>query len=140
MLFRSLLLSLMLLFVAAPCLAAPCGDTQNAVTTAIKERNARVKETHNTTMPDPEEDRGALSSCLDSVASIGDAFSMGVSLPSMDQIISGMCNRVNSEIQSKMNEALSEARSSIGGIGQNNPFQVSGSSSGIVSGIIGKIK
>jgi len=39
-----------------------------------------------------------------------------------------------------MNEALSEARSSIGGIGQNNPFQVSGSSSGIVSGIIGKIK
>ena len=99
-----------------------------------------MKEIHNTAMPDPEEDRGALSSCLGSVASIGDAFSLGVSLPSMEQIISGMCNRVDSEIQSKINEALSETRSSIGGIGQNNPFQVSGSSSGIVSGIIGKIK
>ena len=125
---------------AAPALAGSCSDTQSAASNAIKERNSAVRESHNTTMPDPEEDRGALSSCLDSVASIGDAFSMGVSLPSMDQIISGMCNRVNSEIQSKMNEALSEARSSIGGIGQNNPFQVSGSSSGIVSGIIGKIK
>lgn len=137
---KTLCLTLALVLCAAPALAGSCSDTQSAASNAIKERNSAVRESHNTTMPDPEEDRGALSSCLDSVASIGDAFSMGVSLPSMDQIISGMCNRVNSEIQSKMNEALSEARSSIGGIGQNNPFQVSGSSSGIVSGIIGKIK
>ena len=137
---RTLLLTLTLVFCAAPSFAGSCGDTQSAASNAIKERNSAVRESHNTTMPDPEEDRGALSSCLDSVASLGDVFSLGVSLPSMDQIISGMCNRVNSEIQSKMNEALSEARSSIGGIGQNNPFQVSGSSSGIVSGIIGKIK
>ena len=137
---KTLCLTLALVLCAAPALAGSCSDTQSAASNAIKERNSAVRESHNTTMPDPEEDRGALSSCLDSVASIGDAFSMGVSLPSMDQIISGMCNRVNSEIQSKMNEALSEARSYIGGIGQNNPFQVSGSSSGIVSGIIGKIK
>ncbi|WP_278593707.1 hypothetical protein [Bilophila wadsworthia] len=137
---RTLLLTLSLVLCAAPSFAGSCSDTQSAASNAIKERNSAVRESHNTTMPDPEEDRGALSSCLDSVSSIGDAFSLGVSLPSMDQIISGMCNRVNSEIQSKMNEALSEARSSIGGIGQNNPFQVSGSSSGIVSGIIGKIK
>ena len=137
---RTLLLTLSLVLCAAPSFAGSCSDTQSAASNAIKERNSAVRESHNTTMPDPEEDRGALSSCLDSVSSIGDAFSLGVSLPSMDQIISGMCNRVNSEIQSKMNEALSEARSSIGGIGQNNPFQVSGSSSGSVSGIIGKIK
>ena len=137
---KTLCLTLALVLCAAPALAGSCSDTQSAASNAIKERNSAVRESHNTTMPDPEEDRGALSSCLDSVSSIGDAFSLGVSLPSMDQIISGMCNRVNSEIQSKMNEALSEARSSIGGIGQNNPFQVSGSSSGIVSGVIGKIK
>ena len=137
---KTLCLTLALVLCAAPALAGSCSDTQSAASNAIKERNSAVRESHNTTMPDPEEDRGALSSCLDSVSSIGDAFSLGVSLSSMDQIISGMCNRVNSEIQSKMNEALSEARSSIGGIGQNNPFQVSGSSSGIVSGIIGKIK
>ena len=137
---KILCVTLILVLCAVPSFAGSCSDTQSAASTAIKERNAVVKEIHNTTMPDPEDDRGALSSCLDSVANLGDAFSLGVSLPSMDQIISGMCNRVNSEIQSKMNEALSETRSSVGGIGQNNPFQVSGSSSGIVSGIIGKIK
>ena len=66
---KTLLLTLMLMFIAAPCLASPCDDTQNATTGAIKERNARVKETHNTTMPDPEEDRGPLSNCLGSIAS-----------------------------------------------------------------------
>lgn len=137
---RIFFVMLFLVLSAVPVFAGSCSDTQSAASTAIKERNAAVKEIHNTAMPDPEEDRGALSSCLGSVASIGDAFSLGVSLPSMEQIISGMCNRVDSEIQSKINEALSETRSSIGGIGQNNPFQVSGSSSGIVSGIIGKIK
>ena len=137
---KTLLLSLMLLFVAAPCLAAPCGDTQNAATTAIKERNARVKETHNTTMPDPEEDRGPLSNCLGSIASIGDAFSLGVSIPSMDSIINGMCRQVDSMIQSKMNEVLSEARSSIAQIGRNNPFQVSGSGSDVAGSLIRKLK
>ena len=78
---RTLLLTLTLVFCAAPSFAGSCGDTQSAASNAIKERNSAVRESHNTTMPDPEEDRGALSSCLDSVASIGDAFSMGVSLP-----------------------------------------------------------
>ena len=137
---KALLLTLMLVLTSVPCFAASCSDTQNAATGAMKERNTRVKETHNTTMPDPEEDRGPLSNCLGSIASIGDAFSLGVTIPSMDSIINGMCRQVDSMIQTKMDEVLSEARSTINGIGQNNPFQVSGSSSGIVSGIIGKIK
>ena len=128
----------MLVLTSVPCFAASCSDTQNAATEAIKERNARVKDTHNTTMPDPEEDRGPLSNCLGSIASIGDAFSLGVSIPSMDSIINGMCRQVDSLIQSKMNEVLSEARSSVGAIGRNNPFQVSGSSD--VSGLLRKIK
>lgn len=123
---------------STPCFAASCSDTQNAASEAIKERNAKVKDTHNTTMPDPEEDRGALGNCLDSISSIGDAFSLGVSIPGMDQIVEGMCRQVNSMIQSKMNEALSEARSSVAAIGRNNPFQVSGSSD--VTGIIRKLK
>ena len=137
---KTLCLTLALVLCAAPALAGSCSDTQSAASNAIKERNSAVRESHNTTMPDPEEDRGALSSCLDSVSSIGDAFSLGVSLPSMDQIISGMCNRVNSEIQSKMNEALSEARSTVNGIGQNNPFQVSGSGSDVAGSLIRKLK
>ena len=137
---KVLLLAFMLMFVAAPCFASPCDDTQGAASKAIKERNARVKETHNTTMPDPEEDRGPLSNCLGSIASIGDAFSLGVTIPSMDSIINGMCRQVDSMIQSKMNEVLSEARSSVTAIGKNNPFQVSGSGSDVAGSLIRKLK
>ena len=137
---RSLFLTLMFVLCATPCFAGSCDDTQNAAMNAIKERNTRVKETHNTTMPDPEEDRGPLSNCLGSIASIGDAFSLGVSIPSMDSIVNGMCRQVDSMIQSKMNEVLSEARSSINGIGHNNPFQVSGSGSSVAGALIRKLK
>lgn len=137
---KTVLVMLMLVLVAVPCLASPCDDTQSAATGAIKERNARVKETHNTTMPDPEEDRGPLSNCLGSIASIGDAFSLGVTIPSMDSIVNGMCRQVDSMIQTKMNEVLSEARSSIAAIGRNNPFQVSGSGSDVAGSLIRKLK
>ena len=137
---KTLCLTLALVLCAAPALAGSCSDTQSAASNAIKERNSAVRESHNTTMPDPEEDRGALSNCLGSIASIGDAFSLGVSIPSMDSIINGMCRQVDSMIQNKMDEVLSEARSTINGIGQNNPFQVSGSGSDVAGALIRKLK
>ena len=137
---RVLLALFLLIIFAMPCYAGSCGDTQEAATTAIKERNGHVKESHNSMMPDPEEDRGPLSNCLGSIASIGDAFSLGVTIPSMDSIINGMCRQVDSMIQSKMNEVLSEARSSVAAIGRNNPFQVSGSGSDVTGSLIRKLK
>ena len=115
----------LLLAAASPSYAASCADTQNAANTALKERNVYAKGSINSTMPDPEESRGPFSNCLDSIHSIGSVFSLGVSFPSMDQIIAGMCNQVDSLIQEKMHEVMSEARSTVGGIGRNNPFQVS---------------
>ena len=58
---KTLLLTLLLVFTAVPCFAGSCSDTQSAATNAIRERNAKVKEAQNTTMPDPEEDRGPLA-------------------------------------------------------------------------------
>ena len=43
-------------------------------------------------------------------------------------------------IQSKMNEVLSEARSSVTAIGKSNPFQVSGSGSDVAGSLIRKLK
>ena len=137
---KTLCLTLALVLCAAPALAGSCSDTQSAASNAIKERNSAVRESHNTTMPDPEEDRGPLAGCLGSIASIGDAFSLGVTIPSMDSIINGMCRQVDSMIQSKMNEVLSEARSSVTAIGKNNPFQVSGSGSDVAGSLIRKLK
>ncbi|MDR2820411.1 MAG: hypothetical protein LBB60_07780 [Desulfovibrio sp.] len=137
---KTLILAVLLCLVAAPCFAGSCGDTQSAANSAIKERNGMVKDSHNTMMPDPEDTRGPLADCLGSIGSIGDAFSLGVSFPSMDQIVASMCRQVDSLIQDKMNDVLNEAKSSVPDIGGNNPFQVTGSASGISSSIIRKLK
>ena len=137
---RVLLVCFLLTLFAMPCYAGSCGDTQEAATTAIKERNGHVKESHNSMMPDPEEDRGPLSNCLSSINSIGDAFNLGVKIPSMDQIVAGMCKQVDSMIQDKMNQVLSEVRSSVPSIGQNNPFQVSGNVGDLAGSLVGKLK
>ena len=97
---------LMFLAWVVPCHAA-CPDAQSAASAAMRERNSRVLETLNTTTPDPEETRDALSTCLGSVLALGDAFSLGVTLPSMDDILNGMCRQVEGLLQSKLNEALS---------------------------------
>ena len=138
---KTIIAGIMFLFLlASPAYAASCGDTQNAASAAIKERNEYAKGSINTTMPDPEETRGPLSNCLDSIHSIGSVFTLGVSFPSLDQIISGLCNQVDSMIQQKMHEALSEVRSTVNEIGRNNPFQVSGGGVSIGTNIARKLK
>ena len=135
------LLTLMLLFsFAAPCFAGPCDDTQSAASAAINERNSRVKDSHNVLLPDPELERGPLSDCLSSINSIGDAFTLGVKLPGMDQIIAGMCNQVNSMIQQKINESLNKIHNTVSDIGKNNPFKVYGTGGDYVIKMTGKIQ
>jgi hypothetical protein len=140
LLITFLLSALLLMLFVMPCFAGSCPDAQSAADKAVQERNAKVKESANTMMTDPEETRGPLADCLGSVGSIGDAFTLGVSLPGMDQIVDGMCGQVNSLIQDKMNEVLSEVKSSIPDIGGNNPFQVSGNGKDLAGVLTGKLK
>ena len=78
---KYILMVLLCMALAVPCFAASCQDMQDAVGGAIQERNGRVSETHDVLMPDPETERDALSICLGSINGIGDAFSLGVTLP-----------------------------------------------------------
>ena len=137
---KILLVVVLFTLVASPCFAASCDDTQSAASIAIKERNSRVKETHNVMLPDPEADRGALSNCLGTIGTIGDIFSLGVKIPSMEEIVAGICKQLDSMIQERMNEALSEAKSKVNEIGKNNPFQVSGNSIDLASPLMKKLK
>jgi hypothetical protein len=137
---RTLLCSILLLFLAAPCFAASCNDTQSAANAAMRERNAYARETINTTMPDPEDGRSAFAGCLNSISSIGNIFTLGISFPSLDQLIEGMCRQIDSKIQEKMNEVLNEARSTVNQIGRNNPFQVSAGGHTIGVSISGKLR
>lgn len=131
---------LLCMALAEPCFAGSCQDMQDAVGGAIQERNERVSDTHDVLMPDPETERDALSGCLGSVNAIGDVFSLGVTLPSMDQIVAGMCSQVNSYINRKINEAHTQVNNSVNGMGGNNPFKVYGTGGEYVVKITGKLK
>ena len=131
---------LLCMVLAAPCFAASCQDMREAVGGAIQERNGRVSATHDVLMPEPETERDVLSSCLDSVNALGDAFSLNVTLPGMEQIIDGMCNQLNSHINQKINEAHNQVNNAVNGMGGNNPFKVYGTGGDYVVNITGKLK
>lgn len=138
---RTILAAIMLMTVfSTPCFAGSCQDTQEAVNRAIQERSGGVTNTHNVLLPDPESERGPLSNCLSVINHIGDGFSLGVSLPSMDQIIAGLCNQVDSMIQQKINEVHNQVLSTVNEIGGNNLYKVYGTSGNYVIKIKDKIK
>ena len=82
----------------------------------------------------------ALSGWLGTVNAIGDAFSRGVTLPGMDQIVAGMCSQVNSYINRKINEAHNQVNNAGNGMGGNNPFKVYGTGGDYIVKITGKLK
>ncbi|SBW08073.1 conserved exported hypothetical protein [uncultured delta proteobacterium] len=138
---RILFAAIMLLTVfATPCFAGSCQDTQEAVSAAILERSGRVSDSHNVLLPDPESERGPLSNCLSVINHIGDGFTLGVNLPSMDQIITGLCNQVDSMIQQKINEAHNQVLSTVNQLGGNNLYKVYGTGGNYVIKIKDKIK
>lgn len=122
---------LLCMALAEPCFMRFLSGHARRRRRAIQERNERVSDTHDVLMPDPETERDALSGCLGSVNAIGDVFSLGVTLPSMDQIVAGMCSQVNSYINRKINEAHTQVNNSVNGMGGNNPFKVYGTAWGV---------
>ena len=121
---RVLLCCMMLLALAAPCMAGGCQDTQDAVAQAMKNRNGRVNNTHNVLVPDPEEDRDSYLSAIFSINAIGDAFSLGITLPNLEQLFGSACKQVNSMMQQKIHEAQNQLLNSVPDIGGFNPLKV----------------
>jgi len=132
--------TLLLTLFATPCLAGSCQDTQEAVSAAIQERSGRVTDSHNVLLPDPETERGPLGGCLSVINNIGGAFSLGVSIPSMDQIVAGLCSQVDSMIQQKINEVHNQALNAVNNIGGKNLYKVYGTGGDYVIKIRDKIK
>jgi len=138
---RIILAVIMLLAASAtPCIAASCQDTQEAVNAAILERSGSVTNSHNVLIPDPESERGQIAGCLSVINNIGDAFSLGVTLPSMDQIVEGLCKQVDSMIQQKINEVHNQVLSTVNEIGGNNLYKVYGTGGNYVIKITDKIR
>ena len=75
-----------------------------------------------------------------SINGIGDAFSLGVTLPSMDQIVAGICSQVDSYIHQKINDAHNQVLNTVNGLGGNNPFKVYGTSGDYILHLKGKLK
>lgn len=126
--------------IASSAWAASCPDLQESANAAAQTRNGRVSETHNTMMPDPEEEREGLSQCLNTIHALGDPFTLGVQLPGLEDVISGMCKQVDSFIQQKINEVQSQVLNAINDVGGNNPLKVYGTGEDIVVQLKGKLK
>ena len=143
MTFKRVFFCFMLCALAASttAYAAGCEDVESAAQQAAKDRNAQAKKTLDEMMSAAEDSRSAIASCLDSVAALGDAFSMGVSIPSIDQILEQMCNQVDSYIDQKISQGMNEVETSISGaLGNNNPFEVSLNPSDISKPLTGGLK
>lgn len=137
---KLLVILFLILGVASPCLAGSCPDIQESANGAIQSRNNRVSQTHNTTMPDPEEQREGLSECLKSIQALGEPFTLGISLPGIDEVISGMCGAVDSFISQKINEVQNQVLNEVNNIGGGNLLKVYGTGSDHIFQLKGKIK
>lgn len=133
-------LMLFCVLIANPVLAASCPDLQESANTAAQARNGRVAETHNTMMPDPEEERDGLSQCLNTIHMLGEPFTLGVQLPGLEDVISGVCKQVDSFLQQKINEVHNQVLNAIDDVGGNNPLKVYGTGEDIVVQLKGKLK
>lgn len=137
---RTMICGLMIvLLTASPCMAVGCQDTQDAAQTAMKNRNSRANDTVNMLIPDPEEERGWLFDILASVNIFGDGFTLGVTLPSLNQIMGQVCNKAEHAIQDKIREVQRQAISSVPSIGGYNPLKVNGNTD-YIRPVTGKLK
>lgn len=136
--------ALFFIVLLLPCLAfadVPCDDVSSAAGGAAKKRNEQVQANLNSTIPDPEESRNELASCMDAVNSIGGVFSMGVQVPSMKEIIEKMCDQVDSYMEQKIESTMRKTESEIeGALGKNSPFQVSLTPENISKPLTGQLK
>lgn len=117
-----------------------CSDIKTVADVAIKNQNALVKANYNATIIDPAADRDSLLSCLSSINALGNMFTMNVHLPSFQSLLNKVCNKVDSEIQNKINEAMWQLEQTgtehLGGI---NPFHVNIDGDRIVDDLIKNI-
>ncbi|MFG6375276.1 MAG: hypothetical protein K1W05_04985 [Desulfovibrio sp.] len=136
---KFLLIPIFVFALATSTYAGSCQDIQESANAAIQARNNRVSESHNTVMPDPESEREGLFQCLGTINAIGDVFTLGVSLPDFEDVISGMCKAADSYIQQKINEVHNQVLNEVNNIGGGNLLKVYGTDEYIFQ-LTGKLK
>lgn len=98
-----------MLLIANPAISANSCPETGAAQTALSERNNMLLGVFES-VPNPEDDRELIGGCIESINSIGNSFSLGVSFPSLDDIVGKMCEMANSYIQSKISEAMNKVK------------------------------
>lgn len=137
---KTIFVILLCIFMASNVYGSSCPDIQESANTAMQSRNSRVSENHNVAMPDPEEEREGLANCLKTIQALGEPFTLGVTLPGIDEVVSGMCGQIDSLIQQKINDLQNQALNQINGIGGNNPLKVYGTGGEFILQLKRKIK
>lgn len=123
--------------------AAPscCGDVAAAAEAAAKARNDNAWDALDRNIPAPEEGRDGVIGCLDVLGGLADAFSMGVVIPGLEEIIGTMCAEANSYINQKIRKGMREVEHRIQKeFGSSAPFQVNANPGDLAGSLTGRLR
>ncbi len=135
---------ILLMFLLSLCLqtkafAGKCPE-DSIVEEAKKAHADFITEIYDVAVGSPSDSRN-LSACLGSIEELGNIFSMGVSLPSFDDVLDKVCDEADSYLQNSINEAknkLNEMKDEV--LEQNPTFSVVLSPDKVVNDLLGRLK
>ncbi len=97
-----------LLFLQNQALAGNCPE-DSVVEEIKKAQTDFITEIYDTAVGNPSDSR-EFANCLSSIEDIGDIFSMGISLPSMDDILDKVCDELDHQLKNAINEAKDKVK------------------------------
>lgn len=121
--------------------AAPCDQANETLKEAQNKQLEEMSEIYDE-VTDPKDHRNASGSCLDIVMDMGSGFDMGAMIPSIDSIIEGVCQEVNSQINQQISNITGKVKSqATGQLGElKSKFNVNGNPASIAKDALGGLK
>ncbi len=120
---------------------AAAGCPEDSVVEQAKKKHADfITDMYDTAVGQPSDSRER-AACLGSIENLGDIFSMGVSLPSLDSVMEQVCSKADSMLQSAINNARDKITNLKDEVIDNNPvFSVVMSPDKVVSDLLGNLR
>ncbi len=133
-------ISLLIICVTSIAFAENCPEI-DLVRETIDRRNNAAQELYDDMMPDPRETIELLNGCLQIVNNLGAGFSLGVVLPSLDEILQSLCEVASDTINDKINGVLNSMKEELTGqFGFDSNFVINIDPDDISSELLSKIK
>lgn len=137
---KSFLLALLLL-LSVQNYAFAGGCIESSVSEeAMQTRMDEITGMYDSVVGNPSDSR-SFSDCLSAIEDIGAIFSVGISLPSTTTILNNLCNSIDTQLDSIINDAKSAVMDVKNEVLDSSPvFSVVLSPSSVVNDLVGNLK